>query len=202
MKVFTPSEVRAITALASELGIPPLWLVAMVDLESGWKPTAFNILNTTTGAAKVWDYRKPVPSGWKPFAAGLNQLIPATAVGLGLPPAQSLIAAYPTVLAQLQVPVRKYLSKMKPFTSPTDLYLANFYPAARKNPNQALPPKVAVANPSFRTFADAGRILESRIAKLSPQWKVYSTAAAHPVATGVGLGLVALGAAWAAYRYL
>jgi len=204
MKILSKAELASLKKVSSALGVDPLWLAAMIDLESGWKPTAFNIIQTgvSNPKSKVWDWRQPIPAGWKAFAAGLNQIVPATAASMGIPAAQGLISAYPSVISQLEGPVYKYLVRLKPFHSPLDFYLANFYPAARKNPDMALPSKVAAANTGFKSFRDSGRILEARMKKVSPILKASGFVSEHPIATASGLLVVVGLTAYAAYKWL
>lgn len=180
MKVFTLQETRAIEALASDLGIPSLWLVALIDCESGWNPKALNSIS----------------------AAGLNQIIPSTARTLGLPEGSALIKAYPTVLAQLQGPVRAYLKRLAPFTSLQDLALSNFAPGYRSAPNTPLTGEAARLNPSFRTYGEYANVVIARAKKLSTRWKAQQVASAHPDATGTGVLLFTGVAAWVAWKYL
>lgn len=180
MKVFTLQETRAIETLASELGIPSLWLVALIDCESGWNPKALNSIQ----------------------AAGLNQIIPSTARNLGLPEGTAFIKAYPTVLSQLQGPVRAYLSRLAPFTSLQDLALSNFAPAYRKAPSTPLTGKAAQYNPQFRTYGEYANVVIARAKKLSTHWKAQQVASAHPVAAGAGVVAFTGLAAWLAWKYL
>jgi hypothetical protein len=180
MKVFTLSQTRAIQTLASELGIPSLWLVALIDCESGWNPKAMNSIG----------------------AAGLNQIIPSTARNLGLPEREALIRAYPAIESQLQGPTRSYLMRLKPFSSLQDLALSNFAPAYRKAPSTPLTGLAAQYNPQFKTYGEYATIVINRAKKLETRWKAQELAAGHPVATGVGVVAFTGLAAWIAWKYL
>lgn len=96
----------AVDKLATYLGIPSLWLVAVFHLESGLKTTA------TSGY-----------SG----AVGLNQMMKSTLKDYNLTPEQykgMSAAAQMDVMAKFFKPIRNKIKRAG------DLYLYNFYPAA------------------------------------------------------------------------
>jgi soluble lytic murein transglycosylase-like protein len=70
--------------------------------------------------------------------------------------ADTLVTQYPDRASQLTGPVYDYLKPMRPYSSlPQNLYMAVFYPAARKwPPNQKFPSKVQKQNPGIVTVQD------------------------------------------------
>jgi len=95
--------------IANKIGIPANWLMAVLFLESGLNPKAYN----TTGGA-----------------SGINQLMPATANELGIN-----LEVYRTQTATQQLDgVYAYFyywrRLWKHFKTWQDLYLLNFYPVA------------------------------------------------------------------------
>jgi len=165
----TPAETQELVALARELKVPAEWVAALIDIESGWKHTAMNIYNPTTGKViSDWDYRKALPAGYVHYATGLNQMIPSTAKAFGYRGGLDFLKDFPTVISQLRGPVKKFFKYYAPYKSMTDFYVANFWPAARKDTSKSVPAWVRNNNPGFNTFADAGTILQKRIDKNAP----------------------------------
>lgn len=71
-------------------------------------------------------------------------------------PSDTLVAKFPTREKQLRGPVHDYLSQWAPFKgTDQDLYMAIFYPAARKWPaTKELPKYVQKANKGIKTSQD------------------------------------------------
>ena len=144
MKIFTPSENRAIDYAASVLGINRAWLVDLIQFESRWDAAA---RNAATGAR------------------GLIQFMPATAAGMGFwgfdsikkgspTAADTLVSKYPTIETQLEQVVH-YLKPMMPFPSIQSLYMAVFYPKYRSvSPDTVFPAAVQAVNPGIHSVAD------------------------------------------------
>ena len=120
--------------LAGYLGVPSTWLDRLITFESGFNPQAKN----------------PI-SG----ARGLIQFTDTTARNMGFTSALDLVTRYPDISSQLRGPVRDYLTPFKPFPTAQSLYMAVFYPAARKWPLEALfPLEVQKDNPGINTVGD------------------------------------------------
>lgn len=92
----------------------PEWLVDLVNFESGINPKARNLAGSS--------------------AKGLIQFMDSTARGMGYESSQDLINKHPTIKSQLEGPVYEYLKPYAPFATESQLYLAVFFPAARKYP--------------------------------------------------------------------
>jgi len=123
-----------INSLADDLGVPESWLHRLIDFESRFNPQAKNPRSS---------------------ARGLIQFTNDTARGLGFADSAEIVAAYPGVEEQLAGPVKKYLSRFKPFPTEQSLFMAVFYPAARYWPaNKAFPDNVQAVNPGIFTPAD------------------------------------------------
>lgn len=95
----------ALDGLGDYVGVPPLWLVSVFDLESGLQPNIKNSIG----------------------AVGLNQLMPATADSLGID-----INAFQNGGADYQISQMKayYKQAAGRIKRPGDLYMYNFLPAA------------------------------------------------------------------------
>jgi hypothetical protein len=108
-------ELAAITQVSTDLKIAnPQWLIDLINFESGFDPFAKN----------------PYSS-----ARGLIQFIDSTARDLGYKDSLDLVNQNPSVEKQIYGPVKKYLSRYAPFPTETSLYMAVFFPAARKYPD-------------------------------------------------------------------
>lgn len=105
-----------------------------------------------------YKYLKPLES---PPAAvgGFDKLTASGEEKTGEPmttPADTLVTKHPDRSAQLTGPVYDYLKPMMPFsTVPQDLYMAVFYPKARKwPPNTEFSESVKAVNPGIKTVKD------------------------------------------------
>jgi len=67
-------------------------------------------------------------------ARGLIQFMDSTARGMGYSGSKDLVDTHPTFTGQLKGPVYDYLKPYAPFSKESDLYMAVFYPAARRFP--------------------------------------------------------------------
>ena len=121
----------ALEETAKNLNVNPIWLWSLIQFESNGNPAARNKI-----------------SG----ARGLIQFMPATAREMGYKSADEIVLKYPTFDAQLKTPVYKYLAKYAPFPTKQSLYMAVFYPAARKwTPETFFPAIVRQQNPGIDT---------------------------------------------------
>jgi hypothetical protein len=108
----TQTEINAFHETARRLAIKnPQWLIDLVRFESNFNPKAKN----------------PYSS-----ARGLIQFIDSTARHMGYTDSLHLVNTYPTVTSQLNKPVYDYLQPYAPFNQEFQLYMAVFFPAARK----------------------------------------------------------------------
>ena len=108
------SEKEAFYDVASELRISdPQWLIDLVDFETAG-----------TFSPKI---KNPLSS-----ARGLIQFLDSTARDLGYGGSLDLVQKNPTVESQLKGPVYDYLRPYSPYTQEFQLYMAVFFPAARK----------------------------------------------------------------------
>lgn len=111
----TPSQTQAIYSIASKLRITnPQWLQDMIYFET----------------AGTNDPKKRNLGGSS--ARGLIQFMDSTARGMGYSGSEDLVDRNPTFEGQLEGPVYKYLKPYSPYVKESDLYMAVFYPAARK----------------------------------------------------------------------
>ena len=114
MKTLDIYEQLAINTVATKLKIAnPQWLIDLINFESGFDPFAKN----------------PYSS-----ARGLIQFIDSTARGMGYADSLDLVNKHPTIEDQIYGPVYAYLKPMAPFPTESSLYMAVFFPAARKYP--------------------------------------------------------------------
>jgi hypothetical protein len=135
----------AITSTA--LGIPSEWLARLINFESSGNPQARNKI-----------------SG----ARGLIQFLHSTAKSLGFADADDLVTRYPDRESQILGPVYKYLKQFAPFPTEQSLYMAVFYPKARKWPlNQPFPQEVQRVNPGIITVLDYVSRVKKRSSTLS-----------------------------------
>jgi hypothetical protein len=116
---------KRLNIVSAYLGIKPVWLEAMFTMESGMNPKAHNSIG----------------------AAGLQQIIPSTARGLGVTTDQILRMNGTQQLDLLQKYFEPYKGRIKSFY---DLYLINFYPAALgQDDNWQFPSVVVQYNKPF-----------------------------------------------------
>lgn len=143
MSLLTPSEEKALEAVAKDIGANSKQLYDLINFESKWNPQAKN----------------PNSS-----ARGLIQFIDSTARGLGYPGGSAeLISKHPTRISQLQGPVRQYLKPYGPFPTKQSLYMAVFYPVARTwSLTKEFPAAVQKVNPGIKTVGDYVAYVEKR----------------------------------------
>src|SRR4030066_1785167 len=116
------------------LSVNPEWLWNLISFESNWNPLAKN----------------PYSS-----ARGLIQFINSTAISLGYTSSDDLITKNPDVKSQLLFPVKAYLMAYSPFTTEQSLYMAVFYPKARKwSLSTEFPDNIKKVNPGIKTVGD------------------------------------------------
>lgn len=113
----TDGDIKALNEVSAKLNIHnPLWLKDLIYFETA-----------STNNPKI---KNPLSS-----ARGLIQFINSTAQELGYPGgSKELVEKYPTYSSQLKGPVYEYLKRYAPYNQEYQLYMAVFYPAARKYP--------------------------------------------------------------------
>ena len=141
------TERATLELISSRLGVSPDDLYKLVKFESKWNAKAKNPRSS---------------------ARGLLQFTDSTAQSLGYKNSLDLINKNPTVTDQLFI-VEKYLSRFVPFSGKQSLYMAVFYPAARKwNPAQPFPAAVQAVNPGIRNPSDYIRLVDgATVAKIA-----------------------------------
>ena len=133
---------KALQEIAGKLGVKYSWLWKLINFESRWNPQAKN----------------PYSS-----ARGLIQFIDSTARNLGYKNSLDLVTKHPTITSQLRTPVYNYLKQFKPFPTKQSLYMAVFYPKARKWHSKAVFPfRVMIANPGIFTVQDYINYVEGK----------------------------------------
>lgn len=150
------SRSALVTAAASAARIQdPAWLDALIMFESGWNPRAYNKVSGATGLIQF------MPRTMKDFGflpADLAARIPASGAvpdALKQEVRDAFLARYPTVEAQMQGPVAKYLARYAPYPTEQSLYMAIFYPAFRgASLTQTFPDTVQAQNPGITTVGD------------------------------------------------
>lgn len=115
MATLTPDNITALNKASDILGVyDPRWLRDLVYFET----------------AGTFDPKIKNMGGSS--GRGLIQFMDATARGMGYTGSQDLVNRYPDFNSQLLGPVVSYLKKYGPFTSEHQLYMAVFYPKARR----------------------------------------------------------------------
>lgn len=134
-----PEERTAMELVASRLGVNADDLFKLIDFESKWNPQAKNPLSS---------------------ARGLIQFTDLSAHELGFKNSEELVKKYPTIITQLDI-VQRYLERYAPYANKQELYMAVFYPAARKwNPLREFGQLIQKVNPGIKTPADYVRWVE------------------------------------------
>lgn len=144
-----------IVDVANRLNVNPAWLDNLIKFESNYKPKAANPYST---------------------AKGLIQFIDSTARDLGFKSSLDLVTKLPGFREQMYGAVLPYLQKYAPFPTKQSLYMAVFYPRARKWPLMSqFPDSVQAVNPGIKTVGDYVRKVEGK--KINP-WPIMIAAAA------------------------
>lgn len=131
---YEKNERNVLSEVASRLQVDPSHLYRLINFESGWNPKAKN----------------PYSS-----ARGLIQFIDSTARELGYENSLDLVEKNPTVEEQLAGPVYQYLKKYAPFPNEQSLYMAVFYPVARRwSLGTEFPEHVKKVNPGIEVVGD------------------------------------------------
>jgi hypothetical protein len=161
----------------------PRWLIDLVRFESGFDPQAKN----------PWS-----------SARGLIQFIDSTARGMGYKDSLDLVTRHPTVESQLKGPVQDYLSPYSPFNDEYQLYMAVFFPAARK-----YPPNTPFKEIFKKIYASAWESKYADFKKANPSIETPADYVSYVkkkpiirVATKGGIGIAAVGAAYLLWRLL
>lgn len=116
MAEITPQMDAVIKETADKLEIKnPKWLENLIAFE--------------TGGTFSPDAKNPYSS-----ARGLIQFIDKTALGMGYDSSMDLVLKNPTFEKQMRGPVTDYLKPYSPFNSEYELYMAVFFPLARRYP--------------------------------------------------------------------
>lgn len=122
--------VRDLVTRANRLGMDPIHLAAIIQLESAWNPAAVNPTSGASGLIQFMGFR-------------------AEQLGTSLEEIRGM-----TALEQMPL-VERYLSWFKPLDTEQRAYLAVFYPAAQNwPPDRLFPASVQQGNIGLRTPAD------------------------------------------------
>ena len=128
------SDKATLETIARKLGLSPKKLYLLINFESRFNPNAKN----------------PHSS-----ARGLIQFIDSTSQRLGYKNSLDLVQKNPTIKNQLEGPVYEYLKWYKPYLTDQSLFMAVFYPKARKwSKFRQFPDHVKKVNPGINTPAD------------------------------------------------
>lgn len=155
---------KTLEAVAANIGMKPEWLNAVITLESGWNPNAYNSVSGATGLIQFIPRTMKDLGILSPSLA--SQIPPKGALSASLKSQArfEFLAKYPTTEAQLQGPVRQYLRQYGPYTTEQSAYLAVFYPAYRNEPlGTVFPDSVRAANPGINTVGDYVAAVKKKI---------------------------------------
>lgn len=140
-------KAEKIQSVARRLSIPPQWLDALINFETG------GTYSTTI--------KNPYSS-----ARGLIQFTDAAARDLGFTDSLSLVNTYPTFTGQMEYAVYPYLKKYAPFSTKKQFLMSVFYPAYRNMPSDTVfPEHIRKVNPGINTIQDYINFVNSRIKK-------------------------------------
>lgn len=144
MRKLTATEKGALLRVAGDLGVEPRTLAALIQFESRWSPTIKNELSSARGLIQFMD-----ATAYEMGYLGPDTKRPAKGASL------ALVVAHPDTESQLLGPVLDYLKPMAPYPTDQSLFMAVFYPAARKWPrSREFPELVQLANPGIKTVDD------------------------------------------------
>lgn len=136
----TAAFAQRVKAIATEIGVNPDWLQAVMFFESRFNTKAVN------------PYTK---------ATGLIQFMPATAKALGTTTDKLLAMSN---VQQLEYVYKYFLPYKDKLRTLGDTYLAVFYPALIGKPNNTqLPAKVQEQNPVFKKYWIDGKLVKESI---------------------------------------
>lgn len=142
-------KARIITAVAAKLGVPNIWLDAVVKNESGYNPI---VKNPASGSS----------------ARGLIQFVNSTAKWLGYSDSLDLVEKHPDFSSQMWGPVLKYFQHYAPYNSFYEFSMAPFMPALKFSPpDTVLSARVIAANtvggvPLFTVTGDYADLLKKK----------------------------------------
>lgn len=139
----TPNDLLVLSEVAKKLGVPPDWLYAQINFESGG----------------TWDPKIKNPNS---SARGLIQFMNATAVNMGYKDSLDLVENNPTISSQLKGPVFEYYKKFMPFPNAQSFFLSVFLPKYRNSSPDTIiydgdlnrQKKFRDANPGIMTVGD------------------------------------------------
>lgn len=136
-----------IQQIANRLNIPPYWLDALINFETG------GTYSTTI--------KNPYSS-----ARGLIQFTDAAAQDLGFSDSLELVQKYPDFNSQMEYAVYPYLKKYAPFYTKQGFLMSVFYPRYRNMPSDTVfPEHVRRVNPGITTIQDYVNFVNDRIKK-------------------------------------
>lgn len=157
-----------ISAVARRLSIPPEWLQALIDFE--------------TGGTFSPEIKNPNSS-----ARGLIQLTDGAAVDLGFASSFDAVQRYPDFDSQMDGIVYPYLARYAPFNDKQSLYMAVFYPAYRTaSPDTVFSETIRAVNPGIDTVSDYINFVDRRIKE---PILAYPKRLALPLILFIGAGL-------------
>jgi len=158
-----------ITDIALRLGVPPQWLDALINFETGgtYDPTIKNPRSS---------------------ARGLIQITNARARDIGYDSSFEAVSDNPTFDAQMENVVYPALKEYGPFPDKQSLFMAVFYPAYRNvPPHTEFPPNVQEVNPGIRTVQDYIDFVNRRIVQASLKVPLKALPILMLAAIGVGV---------------
>lgn len=151
-----------LTEIATRIKANPADLDALIQLESGWNPSAYN----KSGAVGLIQFMPQTLKDFGLLSTELNKRVPTKgAVPEDVKKAvrEEFLNKYPTIQAQLYGPVLTYFKRYAPFPSKQSLYLSVFYPAYRNvDPSTPMPALVQAQNPDVKTVSDYIALIERK----------------------------------------
>jgi len=139
----TENDLKVLAEVAGKLGVPPDWLFAQINFESGGS----------------WDPKIKNPNS---SARGLIQFMNSTALNMGYKDSLDLVEKNPTISSQLRGPVFEYYKQFMPFPNSQSFFLSVFLPKYRNaSPDTVIyhddvtrKKSFQSANPGIKTVGD------------------------------------------------
>lgn len=157
-----PNKSDMLADVAARIKANPADLDALISLESGWNPEAYN----SSGAIGLIQFMPQTLKDYGLLSTALMNRVPTRGVvpeDVKQAVRAEFLSKYPTIQAQLYGPVLTYFKRYMPFPTKQSLYMAVFYPAYRNvDPMTAMPDSVQKQNPGVKTVADYIAKVESR----------------------------------------